>query len=503
GNLRQEQGNQIAARLCYERALESDPQCIAALQNLGYLLFNLGEPERSSDIYDRLLDIAPTPLNRLLAASVLPVVYDSAADIEYWRKRQMTMLSDLASSGEKVDATASLVPTCFFAAYQGLSDRQVMTLRGAAIQGSDYTHHNKSKPQAGKLRVGFLSAYFRDHTIGRLNIARLEQLSREKFELTIIYAGTTTDSFTQRFEAAADRYVKLSRHLPAAIESLKSLGLDVLVHADVGMDSLTQTLAFSRFAPIQVATWGHPDTTGSATIDYFLSSANLEAADSQEHYTERLVKLPSLGIVYERPELANPKTRALLGLPVDRRLYVCPQTLFKFHPEFDEILAAILDQDSNAELVLLEGRLPEWTHRLQRRFRRTLPEAGRRVRYLPALAREDYLALLSCADVLLDPIHFGGGNSSLEAVALGAPLVTMEGSFLRSRISSTIYQQMQFTDLIARDSRSYVQLAVRIANEPTYRVHLQQRILAAGAAIFEGNSASRELAECLLKLALK
>ena len=75
GNLRQDQGNQLAAKLCYERALESDPVCIAALQNLGYLLFNLGETEKSSDIYAQLLAVAPTALNRLLAASVLPVVY--------------------------------------------------------------------------------------------------------------------------------------------------------------------------------------------------------------------------------------------------------------------------------------------------------------------------------------------------------------------------------------------------------------------------------------------
>ena len=502
GNLRQDQGNQSAARLCYERALEADPRCIAALQNLGYLLFNLGEPEKSSDVYDQLLALAPTALNRLLATSVLPVVYDSTADIEYWRNRQLKILNELSNTNEQVDATTSLVPTCFFAAYQGLCDRKVMELRGAAIRGGDFSKSGKpkdAKRQDGRLRVGFLSAYFRDHTIGRLNIERLEQLSRAKIELTVIHAGASTDEIAERFRSTADRYVQLPRRLPAAIETLKSLELDVLVHADVGMDSLTQTLAFSRFAPIQVATWGHPDTTGSSTMDYFLSSENLELADSQTHYTERLVKLPSLGIAYERPKLVNAKSRTQLGLPTDHHLYVCPQTLFKFHPEFDEILAGILEHDSQAELVLLEGRLPEWTHRLQRRFRRTLPQAGRRVRYLPALAREDFLSLLACAEVLLDPIHFGGGNSSLEAVALGVPLVTMEGRFLRSRITSAIYKQMKFTQLIARDSIDYVQLAVKIACDRGYRSDLQQRLVASGKAIFEQNSAAKELEDFLLK----
>ncbi len=182
GNLRQDQGNQPAALLCYERALQADPLCIVALQNLGYLLFNMGEAEKAHDVYERLIALEPSPLNKLLASSVLPVVYDSTADVEYWRSRQMAILDELIASGGKVDATASLVPTAFFTAYQGLPDRDVMASRGRVIQGRDYI---RGKPRAarpdGRLRVGFLSAYFREHTIGRLNIQRLENLSASIF----------------------------------------------------------------------------------------------------------------------------------------------------------------------------------------------------------------------------------------------------------------------------------------------------------------------------------
>ncbi len=147
GNLRQDQGNQPAALLCYERALEADPKCTVALQNLGYLLFNMGEAEKAHDIYERLIALDPTPLNRLLASSVLPVVYDSRADVEYWRKRQIKLLDELLSQSGRVDATASLVPTAFFAAYQGLCDRELMEKRGRAIKGRDFTDGRKIKPR--------------------------------------------------------------------------------------------------------------------------------------------------------------------------------------------------------------------------------------------------------------------------------------------------------------------------------------------------------------------
>jgi len=113
-----------------------------------------------------------------------------------------------------------------------------------------------------------------------------------------------------------------------------------LIFADVGMDALTSTLAFSRFAALQVVTWGHPDTTGSPMIDAFLSSEHLETANGQDQYTETLLKLSTLGITYERPTLGKEyrKTRRDFGLRADKHLYCCPQTLFKFHPEFDLVL---------------------------------------------------------------------------------------------------------------------------------------------------------------------
>lgn len=501
GNLRQDQANQQSARLCYERALELDPLCLPALQNLGYLLFNLGEAEKAQDIYGQLLRLAPSTLNHLLASSVLPVVYDSQADIAIWRDRQLQLLCGARSRPEKVDATKSLVPTCFFAAYQGLCDRELMEQRAQVIQGRDFTlGRRRINSQVDiRRRIGVLSAYFRDHTIGRLNIARFEQLKRDQLELIVIYAGREVDEMTKRFAATADRFVQLPRTLPLAIDSLAALNLDILLHTDVGMDALTQTLAYSRFAPIQLATWGHPDTTGSPVMDYFLSSEGLEAEFAQDFYSEKLVKLPSLGIDYERPHLRdNPKSRIQLGLPEGNHLYACPQTLFKIHPDFDSILAQILESDTDGEVVMLEGRIPEWTHRIRRRFHRTLPEYGKRVRFLPALSRQDFLSLLASVDVVLDPVHFGGGNSSLEALAIGVPVITLRGKFLRSRITSTIYEQMKFLDLVADSSQQYANLALRVANNPDYAAEMRQLIQEAAVKIFTNQSAAKEFEDFLL-----
>ena len=180
---------------------------------------------------------------------------------------------------------------------------------GKIYQGVDLCGGRKIDGSKGRLKVGFLSAYFRDHTIGRLNIGRIERLPRADFSVTVLSVGPHGDEMAQRFRRAADRYVVLPRDVAEARRLIADEKLDILLFTDVGMDALTYTLAFSRMAPLQSATWGHPVTTGSPSIDCFLSSKLLETEDADRHYTERLVRLPSLGTYYERPRRSGPHKR--------------------------------------------------------------------------------------------------------------------------------------------------------------------------------------------------
>src|SRR5262249_45536305 len=153
---------------------------------------------------------------------------------------------------------------------------------------------------------------------------------------------------------------------------------------------------------------------------------------------EKLIRLPRLGVVYDRPTLDRPADRSAFGLPERATVYACPQTLFKFHPEFDALLADILRQDPEGVLVLIEGRCRLWNELLLNRFRREMPDVCDRVRWLPRLSRPDYIRLLAASDVMLDPIHFGGGNTSYEAFAMGLPVVTWPSAFLRGRLTATM-----------------------------------------------------------------
>lgn len=504
GNLCQEMGDQDQALECYRQAVESDPHCEAARQNLGYLLFNRGLPEEAVSQYEALLRINDKPLNRLLAAGVVPIIYASQDDLRVWRTRMETRIAEMVGDGQRVDAKSQLVPTEFFLPYQGRDDRQVMSNIGKILQGEiSVPPRSPLSPRTTRrpLRVGFVSAYFRDHTIGRLNLGRIQQLDRSKFHVSVAFASRGEDPMAAAFRDAADSIVQLTRDVPASRRQLTDLKLDVLVFADVGMDALTTTLAYSRMAPVQCVTWGHPETTGSPCMDYFLSSELLEDAAAQANYTETLLRPRLLGTYYERPRRTGPpRTREFFGISPDRHLYLCPQTLFKFHPEFDAVLAGILARDPLAEIQIIEGRVANWTERLRKRWNAGIPGSAERIRFLPAQPRDDFLALLELADVMIDPMHFGGGNTTYEAFGMGTPVTTLPSEFLRGRITLALYRKMGVTFPVARTPEELIEKSVAIATDPKMQSQLRAEIQSRAAVLFEDPEEVHVLEEVLTEI---
>ena len=162
-------------------------------------------------------------------------------------------------------------------------------------------------------------------------------------------------------------------------------------------------------------------------------------------------------------------------------------------PDFDGALGALLRRDPRGELVLVEGLYPHWTELLRKRFTRSFPDTMDRVRFVPRMPENRFLSLLRAADAVLDPLHFGSGNSAYEAFALGAPIVTWPGAFMRGRVTAGGYRQMGIQGLVARDADHYVELAIRLANDRPFREETSKRILERSDLLFEDAKFIHEL----------
>jgi predicted O-linked N-acetylglucosamine transferase (SPINDLY family) len=231
-----------------------------------------------------------------------------------------------------------------------------------------------------------------------------------------------------------------------------------------------------------------------SSIDYFISCDAMEPPEAQAQYTERLIRLKAPAAYYPRPRLTSTRTRGDFDLPENARLYGCLQMLRKFHPQFDDVIARVLRRDPQGMLLLVRHECAAWNERLLARFRRQMPDVVERIRFLPRLEHPDFLAVTSLCDAMLDPLHFGGGNTTYEALAFGVPVITLPSKFLRGRISYALYQQMGVHEYIARDMDHYVDVAIGAAADSSAR----QRMAQASGVIFENAAGVRELEASLI-----
>jgi predicted O-linked N-acetylglucosamine transferase (SPINDLY family) len=494
----------------YETALSVDPTSIPACRCLGAALAEQGKPEEAMARYRQALLLAPDDGLKLRLALTLPVIPESLEDLTRWRKRLETGIACLEKEPINLSEPAKEVAvTNFYLSYHGLSNRElhinVAKLYERACPSLLWTapHCAKPMPRSGKIRVAFISCHMHDHSIGKTTRGLLANLSREHFEVFSLFVQPLREDETTKFiRAKSDKSVVLPRVLDAARRVIAELKLDILFYQDIGMDPFTYFLAFSRLAPVQCLSFGHPDTTGIANMDYFVSNDLFEPTGAAQHYSERLFLLHDLGTLayYYRPRLPDiMKRREEFGLPAEANLYLCPQTLFKFHPEFDVMLGDILRADPRGRLVLIRSKISWWAELLEARFRKAMPDVADRIVFLPQQDSAGFLNLLAASDVMLDTIHFNGMNTSLEAFSAGTPIVTLPTEFQRGRHTAGMYRKMGITGCIAADRNDYVRIAVKLGTEEDYRRHAKDEILRRNEVLFEDMHVVREFERCFLE----
>jgi predicted O-linked N-acetylglucosamine transferase (SPINDLY family) len=466
GNVLKELKRWDEAAAAYRAAIAADPGFAPAHRNLADIDEMKGRMEEAIAGFMRAGSLRGDPGARIRAALAMPIIPSSVAEINETRTRISRNLNQLADVGLRLDDPLRQVgATPFHLAYHGRNDRPLIealaSLYRAACPSLSYTAPHVDGWlggfEGGPIRIGFVSAFLRDHTIARLNENLIAKLPRDRFEVRV--------------------FDRLPRELAAARAVLVEAELDVIYYTDIGMEPLTYFLAFARLAPVQCVGWGHPVTTGISTVDYFVSSRLIEPDDAAEAYSERLIELDAMPASVSAPE----RGRVEPAGPV----FLCPQSLFKIHPEFDAMIGAILSQCPEAELAILDGQHPEWRAALDARWRRSIPQVIDRIRFVPRRDRAGFMSLLASARVILDTPHFSGGLSSLEAFSAGTPVATLAGDYMRSRVTLGQYRRMGIGDVAATDTETYIATAVRLSRDDAYLSETRDRIASSSKRLID------------------
>lgn len=441
-----------------------------------------------------------------LALMSLPVVYETEGDITRARNAYASGLDTLTREllvdrvAKSPDALKGLGPT-FHLAYQGRDDKALQMAFGRLIHRiacDSYPQWSQPLPMpssgpGGRIRVGYVSANLYKHTVAKLFLGWLQAHDRNRVEVHAYHVGGRTDPMTHQYERAASCF----RHLEGPFESICRQivedRLHVLMYLDIGLDEVATHLASLRLAPVQCAAWGHPVTTGLPTIDYFISSEFMEPANGDQHYSEALVRLPGSGVnvppvLVEEPE----KSRNDFGLGSDDCIYLTPQSLLKYLPQYDDIFPRIALRVPRAKFVFIRAGSDNVTEILRRRLLKAFTRHGLDGQaflvFLPVQGSRDYLDLNRAADIFLDQPGWSGGMTTLEALGCRLPVVTWPGEFMRGRHSAAFLRQMGLEQAIAPDLNSFVDIAARLGSDSAWRHELKQEVAVRKHRLFNDTS---------------
>ena len=434
---------------------------------------------------------------------VLPVLYSTDEEVSTVRQRWADDCAELYALLEGITqedpAWETLYAhawslTNFYLAYQmendrplqelyaGILDRILRPRLGAFMQPLPQRNPSDTSP----LRVGVISPHLINHNGSIWALGWLEGIAGNPgYEIFTYNTADGEDSGSGRF-AALGTY----RHLPLRAESPEGMlqqilddKLDLLIFTDIGMHPSSKVTSVLQLAPVQGQGWGHPISSGSRTIHYYLSGEGMEPDGNEEHYSETLYRLPKTGLNYEIPAAIHDGQLLYdkYDLPRDRPILNSLQSTFKYLPRNDWTFAEIAVRHPEAFIVLVghmgSGGIAErLLERMRPHFKQRGLEIENHLRILPRLDYGDFMGLFAISHHTIDTIDWNGGNSSLQSFSLDCPVVTLPTAFMRGRHTVAMLEVLELPELIANNADDYVAISCKLLDDPAFYQAMKEAI---------------------------
>ena len=536
--------NYFLAEKDFEKALELSPKRLSILDNLASIYFINSKFEKSLKLLDELLRLnvkekkiidlkyknlailgktkelkefidnylindSESNKYKIIKNLAYPNFFEDQKTIDQLRNDLEKSLDDLKNKKEiKLNLDKELIdPPIFNLSYdqyenKDLNEKIVDLFRKIYPElNQSFLHSKKNK----KIKIGFFSEFFYNHTISKLFKGIIFNLDRAKFDIFVFHSEKTKkDSWHDEFLFSEInikiKNITLPKNLNDKIDLINQQNLDIVFYPDIGMSTEFYFLSFIRFAKIQITSWGHPITTGNSSIDYFLSSKLIEKDDSQKYYSEKLILTNSLPMFFYEPKISKNLSDNDL---VKKNLYFCSQSLIKIHPHFDIILKKILQKDKKAKIFFIKDKNQILYKKLSNRLKKNLKSDFKNINFLEPMSNDEYINFCGKASVLLDTLYFGAGNSFHESMIYGTPTVSLPSNSLKSRIVLGAYKQMKITNPpIVNNIDDYVDKAVDLANLDENNMLELKRYYAENAKkyLFENKSFLKEFENILLNI---
>jgi protein O-GlcNAc transferase len=456
----------------YERALAINPQLIDVRANRATTLQTLRRYEDAATAFGEILRAQPA---YMFAAGSL---FHARRNVCDWSEHDSSaaMIVNAIELGQRADR-----PFSFLA----VSDSPGAQLKCARLyasgkypqsprpvwQGERYAHD--------KIRVGYVSADFRNHAVSVLLAGVLERHDKQSFEsVGISLAPAAKSALGDRIIAAFDRHVEASGCGAAEIAGqIRSLEIDILVDLMGFTQGCRPEIFAARCAPIQVNFLGYPGTSGAPYMDYILADEYVIPPDSRRHYAERVAYLPNSFQPGDDRRTAHPQaipSRASLGLPERGFIFCSFNNSYKLNPEIFGVWMRLLQATPGSILWLLAES--DATSKNLRAAAEIRGVDSTRLVFVERIAYADHLARLAVADLFLDSLPFNAGTTASDALWAGVPVISCSGSAMAARMAGSMLHTLGLADLVTDSLEAYEALALRLASAPRLLAEVRQRL---------------------------
>ena len=492
-------GKGAEALAACERALHLDPRHARAHIDRGLAFADLGRFDEAQRAFDDAELLEPGCIRRYLdriapADPALPRVIDAHLFF-FYRSYERLLRCDWSTRGRYIDELGRFISSSDASsgridlplAYQSLT---VPLPQGApakvahaighryatAVAQSGIRFEHASRP--GRIRLGYLSADYREHLNAYLSHPLFRMHDRSRFEVHASSIGPDDGArIRQRIRDSADSFVDL-RNLSdmEAAARIHADGIDLLVDFTGYTEHCRPAIPAQRPAPVQVAHIGFPGTSGAPWIDYRITDGIVTPPEQERHWSENLLLMPDSFFLYdgeqERP--AESVRRSDYGLADDAFVFCAHHNGYKLDPVIFETWMGLLKEIPKA-VLWISARHPAIGPNLRQQAVARGVDPARLV-ITPLELRSRYLARFVLADLFLDTIHFTAATTACDALWMGLPLLSIRGSTFTSRQSASILAALGMADMAVDSLEAYRERALHLACSPREMDELRERV---------------------------
>lgn len=474
----QHRGDHAAAVAGYDTAIAINPQYADAHANRGFALRELRRYETAVTSYDKAISFSPNcDALRVDRRHIKMQICD-------WKDLE----TDIAAAGRSIAGDDPAANPFFILA---LCDSAAMQKRAAEkwartdCPRDDVIAPLPKRGTSERIHVGYFSADLHEHATAYLIAQLFELHDRTRFRVSVFSFGPHSDGpMRRRLKAACDEFVDLrdSSDTEAAMLARNK-------HIDIAVDlkGFTQGnrvgIFARRAAPLQLNYLGYPGTMGAPYMDYLVADRILVPPGSEDHYTEKIIRLPHSYQVNDatREIAAKRFTRDELGLPTTGFVFCCFNNTYKILPAAFDRWMRVLGRVPGSVLWLLgDNQAAVRNLRREAAARDVAPE---RLVFADRIDQAHHLARHRAANLVLDTLPCNAHTTASDALWAGVPVLTCPGESFSARVAASLVSAVGLAEMIAPTPDHYEELAVRLATHPQLldvaRQHLRDNQLTA------------------------